>query len=399
MTFVGIDIGKSNHVAAVIDDKENLDKARIIEISNSVKDRKNLIRQLNSYGQCEIGLEQFGGWAAPLDRKLVNNKHSVYTIQPTRLAQAKEMYGQPDKTDYQDALFLAWLLRQSKQGLLSDLIKKAIRKVSKKEKIYEQIKQTERHYLRVSKEYQRAKNRLTQKTSCFLPDLEKVFRLIDGKACLSLLSKQPCPSKWERLHSHTIASWFKKATHNRVSYKRVKRLKQFVNQTEWEKLPPETEQEIKHLAQQLSLLKSQKEELTKTEEELLDKVPEGRVMISLPGCGIKLAAIIIGELMPIARFPTHNQLARYVGMTRIKKESGNTSYSKAVKLVNRRAKFAFRQLTMINRRCFKPSQKYCQRKERKGKPKYKATLALGRQLVKVVYAMVRDQKEFDPDLV
>lgn len=399
MTFVGIDIGKNKHVAAIIKNKESLDEARIIEISNSVKGRKELINQLKEFGQCEISLEQYGGWASPLDRKLVNSSHTVYTIHPTRLAQAKEMYGQPDKTDVSDALFLAQLLRQSKQGLLSGLIEKSIKKVLEKEKIYEQIKQTERHYLRVSKEYQRTKNRLTQKTSCFLPNLKQVFKLIDGKACLALLSNQPCPSKWKKTHSHTIANWFKKATHNRVGYKRVKRLKQFINQIEWEKLPFEIEQEIKHLAQQLSLLKSQKEELTKTEKQLLDQVPEGRILTSLPGCGVKLSAIIIGELMPIARFPSHNQLARYVGMTRIKKESGNTSYSKSIKLVNKKAKFAFRQLTMINRRYFKPSQEYCQRKEKEGKSKYKATLALGRQLVKVVYAMLRDQKEFDLNLV
>jgi len=398
MNFVGIDIGKNEHVAARLGKGQNLLQADTIKIDNTTKGRKRLTLWLKEFGRCQIALEQFGGWASPLDWRLTK-EHQLYIIHPKRLSYARQMYGQPVKTDTKDAMFLAWLLRQGKEGLLNELTQKSIQKVLPMKPVFRKIKDLSRHLKRVGKEHTRTKNRLSQKVSCYLPELKTVFKVLDGKACLSLLSKAPCPSDWQKIHSHTIASWFKKAANNCVGYKKVKELKGFSQKEEWEKLPSQIEKEIKHLAQLLSLLKKQKQELRENLAKLLNKTPEGKALITLPGCDVNLASVIIGELMPIKRFPSHNQLARYVGMTQVRHQSGKKEDSRSTKVVNKHAKWAFRQLALINRGCFKPSKHYCVRKEKEGKSKYLATLSLGRQLVKVVYSMLKNKQPFDPKRV
>jgi len=210
-----------------------------------------------------------------------------------------------------------------------------------------------------------------------------------------LLSQAACPSQWKELPARTLVFWFKRVCHTRERA-RVKKLKQFAKKGNWQPLPETIKVEISHLATQLLQLKLQKEDVLNRLEKLLTMTPEGKAIVTIPGCNIALGATLIGELMPIDRFPSHNQVAMYVGMTRVRHESGTMEKSRAAIIVNKRAKWAFRQLALLNRQHFTPSQRYCQRKEEEGKTRYRANLSLGRQLVKVVYAMLRNKKLFDP---
>lgn len=398
--IVGIDIGKESHYAALLVRNQSSEEARVVKVGNTVAERERFRGLLKEHGQCAVAIEQVGGWASPLDYQLLADGHQVFTIHPLRLARTRELYGQPEKTDVRDARFLALLLRQAQEGIIPELTDKSIYEVLPMESIYRQIKQFSRHQGRLSKDYTRIKNRLNQLVFSYHPGLKEVFSLWDGKACLALLSQAPCPSQWRALSIHTIVSWFRQVCKRRVGYQRAGKVKYFAKQAHnWQALPETIRIEISHLASQLLQLKQQKEEILNGLEGLLRSTPEGKAIVTLPGCNITLGATLVGELMPIERFSSHNQLAMYVGMTRLKHESGKMKGSKKATLVNRKAKWAFRQLTLLNRQHFLPSQKYCQRKEEEGKTSYRATLSLGRQLVKVVYAIFKNKQPFDPDRV
>lgn len=398
-TIVGIDIGKESHYAALLSANQPAQKAEVLRIANTVYGRERLRKTLSQYGQCTIAIEQVGGWSSPLDYQLLEDNHRLFTIHPLRLARARELYGQPEKTDSQDARFLALLLKQAQLGIIPEIGEKSIFKVLPMDKTYREIKQLSRHHWRLSKDYTRVKNRLVQLLISYNPGLKEIFSLWDGKACLKLLSHSPCPSQWKKLSLRTIISWFRNVCPGRVGRKRAKRVKQFGQSGNWYSLPKTISLEISHLAAQLLQLKFQKEKVLNKSLKLIKKTPEGRVLLTLPGCGLSLTATLIGELMPIDRFPSHNQLAMYVGATRIRHESGIRKGSRKAKIVNKRAKWAFRQLALLSRQHFAPSQKYCQKKEKEGKTSYQATLSLCRQLVKVVYSMLKNKEPFDPTRV
>lgn len=398
--FVGIDIGKTKHVSAIINEGQNIKQAEIVSFNNTLSERDTFREKLKRYPNCHIAIESIGGWAQPLDQELLSDGHEIFTIHPLRLSRSRELYGQAHKTDEQDAKMLAWLLRQADQNLIPELNNKAIQKVYLSDSIYLDIKQLARHHFRLSQDATRVKNRLTRLVSCYLSEIGSVFKMQDGKICLSLLSQSSCPVEWRNLSLKKIQSYLVKKSNWKKKYRSVsKEIKKLAKEKDFRPLPLGVKLEINHLSEELLNMKLQKQKVKETLKDILLKTPEGRVIITIPGCDVILGSMLIGEIMPLKRFRSHNELAMYVGMTKLKHESGKMKRLKNTMIVNRKAKWAIKQLALINRRCFHPSRAYCDKKETEGKSTNQAVLCLGRQLVKVLFAMLKRQESFSIDRV
>lgn len=405
MIDIGIDIGKQSHLVALSEqDTGKQTQAEVFSIENTPAGRAGLIARLAAATAaadntgCRIALEQVGGWVGPFERQLLAAGHQLVTIHPLRLARARDLFGQPHKTDQRDALVLLSLLQYSRRGLMSPEQAKQLRPVIGLTPQLEQLKQLTRHYHQLSSQHQQLANRLGQLTAVWLPALTEIFASVTGLGCLGLLSQAPCPSQWKQLHSATIVSWFRRASRSRrLGFKLAGRIKACGQAGNWEKLPEGVKIQIKHLAEML-LLNSQLKQDTQTRlKMLMADLPAGKALMTLPGCGLVLGATILAELSPLERFKSHHQVAMYVGLTRLRHESGSSRQSRKASLVNRRAKWAFRQLALINRRYCPLSQAYVDRQLKRGKTPKRAVLALGRQLVKVAVALMKNGQPFNPD--
>jgi transposase len=407
MIDVGIDIGKSCHLVALAGEAAEDTSAvspEVFPVDNTPAGRAGLLARLAAAGfgagdtGCRIALEQVGGWASPLDQQLLAAGHQLVTIHPLRLSRARDLFGQPHKTDQRDALVLLSLLQYSRRGLVSADQAKQLRPVIGLTPPLQQLKALSRHYHQLSGQNQQLANRLGQLVSVWLPSLKRVFLQPTSLGCLGFLSQSSCPSQWQSLPTATIVSWFRRATASRrIRFEQARRVKTFALAGDWEKLPAGINIQIKHLAEMLLVMAHLKQE-TKTQlQALIADLPEGRALMTLPGCGLILGATILAELSPIARFKSHHQVAMYVGLTRLRYESGQSRTSRRVRLVNRRAKWAFRQLALINRRYCPLSQAYVARHLDRGKTPRRAKLALGRQLVKVAMALLKTGQPFHPD--
>lgn len=403
MIDVGIDIGKYSHLVALSgEDAAKQTQPEVFSIENTPAGRADLLARLAAAaadaGGCRIALEQVGGWVGPLDRQLLAAGHQLVTIHPLRLARARDLFGQPHKTDHRDALVLLSLLQYSRRGLVSPEQAKQLRPVIGLTPKLEQLKQLTRHYHQLSGQHQQSAGRLGQLTAVWLPSLTEIFSAVTGLGCLALLSQAPCPSQWQNLHSATIVSWFRRASHSRrLGFKLAGRIKTFAQSGNWEKLPEGVEIQIKHLAEMLLVNSQLKQDTAGRLKTLISELPTGKAMMTLPGCGLILGATILAELSPIERFKSHHQVAMYVGLTRLRYESGLSRRSRKASLVNRRAKWAFRQLALINRQRCPLSQAYVARHLEQGKTPKRAHLALGRQLVKVAVALIKTGQPFNPD--
>ena len=398
-TLVGIDIGKTEHAVAIARENE-VDKTFMI--ANTPTKRTEFLRQLSDIGSCSIAIEQIGGWATPLDQQLLSAGHQLVTIHPLRLARAREMYGQPHKDDKRDAEFLLWLLQELKQKVIPKPKTKKFQLVVPCKEELQKVKQLSRHYHSIVWSKTQASNQLTSLLLCYLPTLENIFKLFNSWSCLSLLSHAPCPSQWAKTHGNTMKAWLRHdypGSKKNIGFgsTKIKKAKKYVWSGDWETLSEEVSLKIKHLAGRLLLLKKQQRITREKLIILLSKLPEGKALMSLPGCGPILATTILAELSPIERFKSHNEVAMYVGLTRVRYESGVKKSTRKVKLVNRRAKWAFRQLILLSRYHFLPSKKYIDKKLKEGKTERQARLSLGRQLVKVAVALIKTKKPFDPD--
>ncbi|HBB40364.1 MAG TPA: hypothetical protein DC005_02790 [Proteobacteria bacterium] len=116
---------------------------------------------------------------------------------------------------------------------------------------------------------------------------------------------------------------------------------------------------------------------------------------SIPGFGPITSAELAGEIGTLERFPSEASLALYVGMACLSHQSGQRSYARASRQVNRRAKAALMIALARHIEQVPESKAYYDRKRTEGKQHNQALRALGRHLIRVVWAMIHHQRNYE----
>jgi transposase len=134
-------------------------------------------------------------------------------------------------------------------------------------------------------------------------------------------------------------------------------------------------------------------------EEICTQIAEGSELAgridSIPGFGRISSAELAGEIGTLERFPTEASLALYVGMACLSQQSGQHSRGRAPRQVNRRAKAALMIALARHIEQVPQSKAYYDRKRAEGKQRNQALRALGRHRIRVLWAMVRHQRNYD----
>jgi len=118
------------------------------------------------------------------------------------------------------------------------------------------------------------------------------------------------------------------------------------------------------------------------------------LLMTVPGIGEIWAAIIAAEIGPFDRFPNADTLEFWAGLTADLKESaGRTQSGNITKAGSVTLRWALCQAAMTMCQCDARQEATRQRLIRRiGKPK--ANVAMGRRLLRILHAMVRDGKTF-----
>jgi len=130
-------------------------------------------------------------------------------------------------------------------------------------------------------------------------------------------------------------------------------------------------------------------ELEKEIGELLEK--GGYTLQTASGCGPVIAAAIIGEVGDIARFKSPSSFAKYAGCSPRECSSGKTRRHRKTWAGNRRLNCAFHRmaLSQISRMGNEKARVYFARKVAEGKSKSQALVCLRRQLINLVWCMLK----------
>ena len=140
-----------------------------------------------------------------------------------------------------------------------------------------------------------------------------------------------------------------------------------------------------------------REEIQEIEDELEALMKENKqTLATVSGCGIVIAAEIIGEIGDINRFHSPGALAKYAGCAPREHSSGKTVRWRKTRSGNRRLNRAFHRmaLSQISRSGNDAARVYFQRKISEGKTKAQALVCLRRQLVNVIWMMMKHKAEY-----
>ena len=129
-------------------------------------------------------------------------------------------------------------------------------------------------------------------------------------------------------------------------------------------------------------------------EELGEKSAEVQRLISISGVGTKLASRFVGEIGEINRFEKADQLAVYCGVACIDDDSGKSKKTRVVYKANKICKATMIDIAGCTIRYVPLSKAYYDKKRAEGKEHNHALRCLARQLIKVIFKMLKEDRDY-----
>jgi len=115
---------------------------------------------------------------------------------------------------------------------------------------------------------------------------------------------------------------------------------------------------------------------------------------SLPAVGTKLASRFTGEIGDIGRFASEKNLAIYCGIACVNNASGKMNKTKAVYKANKMAKQTLIMMAGGSIRVNPQCRDYYLKKRTEGKKHNHALRCLARQMIKVIYRMLTEDRDY-----
>lgn len=134
----------------------------------------------------------------------------------------------------------------------------------------------------------------------------------------------------------------------------------------------------------------------------IDRFPTLRtqrdLIVSIPGIGDTTAAIVLGELLDIARFTSARHLAAFTGLVPQVRQSGTSVRGRGTlsKLGASRLRKALYWPAITAIRHNAPLHRFAARLRAAGKPKMVIVAAVMRKLVHQIYGVLHSKRAFDP---
>ena len=116
---------------------------------------------------------------------------------------------------------------------------------------------------------------------------------------------------------------------------------------------------------------------------------------SVPGFGLICSAELAGEIGTLSRFEGESSLAMYMGMAALDHSSGKRTAARPAKQVNRRCQAAMMIAVAQHLPHVPESKAFYDRKRAQGKGHNQAIRALGRHLVRVLWALVKHNRAYE----
>jgi len=346
--FVGIDVHKDTHTAVGISPYG--EKLFEITVGNYQKDFETLEEKVKEHSGVlspYIGLEDVRGYGERLAGYLYE-KYPVYHVPSVLVDRLRQNTTHPEKSDSLDARGVAKVMIQS----IDTLLPYTISKESEKAK---QLKEVSVDREDLVLERARLKNQV-----------------------------------------HTLLY----RIYNTEYEQRFKDLFSIKALTYWRNAKPKCDPYLlKTMKRKVRRLLDIHTEVVDLEKDMAQLLKDNYTIQTASGCGVVLASTIVGEIGDINRFHSPGALSKYAGCSPRERSSGKKVRHVKSRSGNRRLNCAFHRmaLSQISRMGNDRAKQYFKRKISEGKSKSQALVCLRRQMVNIVWMMLKHKTIYRND--
>lgn len=385
----GIDVGSESHHILILDDEDNvLYNKKISHKLNEFTENIKLFKQIEKKegGKISFALEGKNGYSNPLDRILLDQGFTLYNVDNFKLKRFREAFAGEWRDDERDSLMLSKMLKL--KDYINSEREKVFIKIEQPSPLTESLKLLSRHQQSLIDEKVRLVNRLGKKLLEVSPQILELGKL-KNKKIIDILAKYPDFSKYKRI---TLKSLLKiKGIGKEGAFFLLKRL----NNIEY--MPGQTDiykTIISSYAKRILELQKEISDIDKKLDEIGEKSKEVNHLKTIPGIATKLASRFIGEIEDINRFPSEKQLAVYCGVACVDNNSGKVTKARAVYKANKICKQTLITMAGCSIRFSPQCKAYYLKKRTEGKAHNHSLRCLARQLIKVIYRMLTEDREY-----
>ena len=386
---VGIDIAKKKHEICV---KDNRGKTLLssLHIRNTWSDVKRLLENIDRlkrrYGVSKVvfGMESTGVYHLPLYYALISSGQQVRLYNPIQSSGYRRLEIRKTSTDKIDVAIIADMLNYGEPPITEKLAP-----------TYIELRELCRTRHRTVEKITIVKNQIHKCLDMVWPNYDRLFSNPFGTASLTLLKRYSTPSRVRKASFEDLYQLLKSASMSQIDMLQAQKI---YEHTEDVLTVPELEDairiEIKTLISQLELLTQNKLRLERKIESVMRKVDTK--LTTIPGISNVLAAVIIGEIGDINRFSSYRKLVAYAGLDPSTKQSGRWTCSsgKISKRGSPLLRHALYIAANIARQCDETFEAYFKKKRTQGKHFNVAVIATAAKMTRVVYYILKENKEY-----
>lgn len=333
-----------------------------------------------------IAMEGFNGWARPLDQQIRARGYRLYNVNNLKLARFKEIFPAPAKTDAIDTRKMLELLALRRQ---LPLAKEVLQEVAAVPAVNERLKRLTRRRRALVGEKVRILNRLQADLQAVSPGLLAITREADNLWFLRFLTcavALPALARLPRVELLQIRGIGKKYA---SLIERWQGQAHFADDVAW------VGEMILEDAHRVLALRASIRALDTQIAGLAEDSAIAKRLDSIPGFGATSSAELAGEIGTLQRFATEASLALYLGMATLDNSSGRYQGTKPPRHVNTRAKAAMMTAVARHVAAVPQSRAYYEKKRAQGKKHNQAIRAVGRHLVRVMWAMLKQDRDYE----
>lgn len=391
MVCVGIDVAKDKHDCFILSSEgEVLDDVFTIENNRDGFDA--LLQRIRSctkpQDKIKVGLEATGHYSYNILGFLLEKGMPPYLINPlhTNLYR-KSLSLRQTKTDRIDARMIASML-------MSDVDLKSYTDTAYHN---EELKSLTRYRFDKVSERARLKQSVSRLVVILFPELEKLVPSLHMASVYAMLSEFPGAKQIAEAHLTHFKAVLSEASKGRYDREKAVAIRDAARRSVGSAMPAKS-LELRHTIRLIRELDKEIEEVEAEIFSILDTMQSP--IITIPGMGKRMGAMILAEVGDFSRFDSPDKLLAYAGLSPSTYQSGKLNatgaYAHMEKRGSRYLRYAIFNATKYV--CiWEPTFKaYLARKRAEGKHYNVAISHAAKKLVRLIYAMQRSGRPYQP---
>jgi transposase len=302
MTIVGIDIGKRPHQAAFL--HETGERAsRPLRFPNTPTGSRRLAARLATLpGPITIGIEATANYWTGMYHRLVADGYAVSVVNPLQAERYRTTALRPTKTDGSDATALADLVRIGR-AKASDVPTEAD----------QELRELTRFRRRLIDRVGALKREILLVLDLVFPEFAEQFSDPFGTSARALLAEAATAAQFAALALEPLVAILRQASRGQLGAATATALRTAAADSLGRAhLGTVARLELDHLLAELALVE---QHVAATDAVIAERMAaQPSVLQTIPGIGPVLAAILVSEIGPIARFARPAQLVGFAGL-------------------------------------------------------------------------------------